>query len=50
MAAGVPIFVSGMSAKARGVSADDLAAKNASFAMPANLVELTFATDRVLTY
>lgn len=50
VAAGVPIFVSKMSAKERGVSADDLAAKNASFAMPANLVELTFAADRVLTY
>ncbi len=48
--AGVPIYVSGMSAKGRGVTEADLAGKNASFAMPAKLVELTFAADRVLTY
>lgn len=48
--AGVPIFVSGMSAKGRGVTDADLEGKNASFAMPAKLVELTFAADRVLTY
>lgn len=48
--AGVPIFVSGMSSKARGVTEADLQGKNASFAMPAKLVELTFAADRVLTY
>jgi predicted peroxiredoxin len=48
--AGVPIFVSGMSAKGRGVTDADLEDKNASFAMPAKLVELTFAADRVLTY
>lgn len=48
--AGVPIYVSGMSAKSRGVTEADLTAKNASFAMPAKLVELTFDADRVLTY
>lgn len=48
--AAVPIFVSGMSAKGRGVSEADLEGKNASFAMPSKLVELTFAADRVLTY
>ena len=48
--AGVPIFVSGMSAKGRGVTEADLDGKNASFAMPSKLVELTFASDRVLTY
>lgn len=48
--AGVPMFVSGMSSKARGVTEADLAGKNASFAMPAKLVELTFDCDRVLTY
>lgn len=48
--AGVPIFVSGMSAKGRGVTEADLKDKNASFAMPTKLVELTFAADRVLTY
>jgi uncharacterized protein len=50
VAAGTAIFVSGMSSKARGVTEDHLAAKNASFAQPAKLVELTFACDRVLTY
>jgi predicted peroxiredoxin len=49
-AAGIPIFVSGMSSKARGVNEADLAGKNASFAMPAKLVELTFSHERVLTY
>lgn len=48
--AGVPIFVSGMSSKARGVTEADLAGKNASFATPGRLVELTFGADRVLCY
>ncbi len=47
---GVPIYVSGMSSKARGVTEDDLANKNATFAMPSRLVELTFEADRVLVY
>lgn len=47
---GVPIYVSGMSSKARGVTEADLANKNATFAMPARLVELSFAADRVLVY
>jgi predicted peroxiredoxin len=46
----VPIHCSGMSSKARGVTEDDITAKNGSFAMPITLVELTFAHDRVLTY
>lgn len=50
VAAGVPIFVSGMSAKGRGVTEADLADKNAEFAMPSKLVELAFEADRVLTY
>ena len=50
VAADVPIFVSGMSSKARGVTEADLAGKHAVFATPAKLVELTFAADRVLTY
>ena len=49
-AAGVPMFVSGMSSKSWGVTEADLSGKNASFAMPAKLVELTFGCDRVLTY
>ncbi len=47
---GVPIYVSGGSSKTRGVSEDDLADKGATFATPAQLVELTFAADRVLCY
>ena len=47
---GAQIFVSGMSAKARGVAEADLGTTRASFAMPDKLVELTFACDRVLTY
>ena len=48
--AGVPIFVSGGSSKARGVTDSDLEGKGAIFAMPAKLVELTFGADRVLCY
>lgn len=48
--AGVPIFVSGMSAKGRGVTEADLVGKNAEFAMPSKLVQLAFEADRVLTY
>ena len=48
--AGVPIFVSGMSAQGRGVTDADIGPKNAAFAMPSKLVELTFAADRVLVY
>jgi hypothetical protein len=47
---GVPIFVSGGSSKTRGVTEADLEAKRALFATPAQLVELTFAADRVLCY
>lgn len=50
VAAGVPIYVSGMSSKARGVTQEDLADKNATFAMPSRLVELAFEADRVLVY
>ncbi len=48
--AGVPIFVSGMSSKGRGVTEADLDGKGASFAMPPELVELVFEADRVLVY
>ncbi len=46
----VPIYVSGMSAKARDMTEADLEGKGATFAMPDKLVELTFAADRVLCY
>jgi predicted peroxiredoxin len=48
--AGVPIYVSGGSSKTRGVLEEDLQNKGATFATPAQLVELTFAADRVLCY
>ncbi|MBW3618926.1 MAG: DsrE family protein [Actinobacteria bacterium] len=48
--AGVEILVSGASSKARGVTDADLEGKNARFATPGELVEVTFASDRVLTY
>jgi predicted peroxiredoxin len=47
---GVPIYVSGGSSKTRGVTEEDIANKGASFATPAQLVELTFAAERVLCY
>jgi len=48
--AGVPIYVSGGSSKTRGVVEEDLENKGAKFATPGQLVELTFAADRVLCY
>jgi predicted peroxiredoxin len=48
--AGVPIFISRSSSGSRGVTEDDLAGKGARFSTPAELVELTFAADRVLCY
>ncbi|MGH8923138.1 MAG: DsrE family protein [Acidimicrobiia bacterium] len=50
VAKGVQIYVSKMSANARGITEADLVSTNATFAAPAKLVELTFAADRVLTY
>jgi predicted peroxiredoxin len=43
-------YVSGMSSKARGVTADDLEGKPAEMAMPKVLVQLAFEADRTLTY
>jgi uncharacterized protein len=48
--AGVPMYVSGMSSQARGVTAADLEGKGLEFSPPGKLVELTFAADRVLCY
>jgi predicted peroxiredoxin len=49
VAAGVPIYLSGMSSKARGVDADG-SALPVEMAPPTKLVQLTFEADRVLTY
>ena len=48
--AGGRFHVSGMSSKARGVTAADLEGKPAEMAMPDRLVELAFEADRTLTY
>jgi uncharacterized protein len=47
--AGASIYASGMSSKARGVSAEELGSP-VEMAMPNRLVQLTFEADRVLTY
>lgn len=47
---GARFYVSGMSAKARGISEADLAGKPAEFAMPDVLVRLAAVADVVLTY
>ena len=43
-------YVSGMSAKARGITEADLANKPAEFAMPTMLVRLALEHDRMFTY
>ena len=49
VAAGVPIFLSGMSSNARGVDGDSLA-DGAEMAPPTRLVELATWADSTLTY
>ncbi|MCY7360201.1 MAG: DsrE family protein [Rudanella sp.] len=48
--AGGRFYVSGMSAKARGVTEADLQGKPAEFAMPTELVRLATENDRMFTY
>ncbi len=48
-AAGVPIYASGMSSQARGVTPGDLPA-SVEMAPPTRLIELLFEADRALTY
>ena len=48
--AGGRFYVSGMSAKARGVTDADLQGKPAEFAMPTVLVQLAAENDRIFTY
>jgi predicted peroxiredoxin len=50
VAAGTPLYASGMSSKARGVVEADLDGKPVEFAMPTRLVQLALEADRVLTY
>ena len=49
-AGGARFYLSGMSAKSRGLSADDIAGKPAELAPPTVLVRLAFEADRTLTY
>jgi predicted peroxiredoxin len=49
-AGGARFYVSGMSAKSRGLGEADLAGKPAEFAMPDVLVRLSLAHDRMFTY
>lgn len=49
-AAGVRFYLSGMSAKSRGLTEADLDGKPAAFAMPNVLVELSLEHDRMFTY
>lgn len=48
--AGGKFYVSGMSAKARGVTEADLGGKPAQFALPDVLVKLATESDRMFTY
>ena len=50
VAAGVGIYVSGISCVTRGVTDKDLEGKKAQKAMPNILVRLTMEADKVLTY
>jgi uncharacterized protein len=48
--AGVKFYLSGMSSKARGVTDADLKDKNAQFAMPKVLLDLSIASDKMFVY
>jgi predicted peroxiredoxin len=49
-AGGARFYVSGMSARARGLGEADLAGKPAEFAMPNVLVRLSLSHDRMFNY
>jgi predicted peroxiredoxin len=49
-AGGATLYASGLSSKARGLTAESLGGLAVTMAPPDTLVELTFAADRVLTY
>jgi hypothetical protein len=50
VAAGARFYVSGMSAKSRGVSDADLAGKPAEFALPQVLIRLSLEHDCMFNY
>jgi predicted peroxiredoxin len=50
VAGGATFYASGMSSKARALTAESLGGLAVTMAPPAKLVELIFAADRALTY
>ena len=50
VAAGVKIYLSGMSAKSRGLTEDDLEGKPYELGLPSDLVRLAVEHDRMFTY
>ena len=50
VAGGARFYASGMSSKARGVTAESLGGMTVTMAPPARLVELAFEADRVISY
>jgi predicted peroxiredoxin len=50
VAGGARLFASGMSSKARGLTADALAGRPVEFSTPDRLVALAFEADRVISY
>ena len=50
VAGGARFYASGMSSKARGLTAESLGALAVIMAPPARLVELAFEADRVISY
>lgn len=48
--AGVPVYASGMSSKARAIDAEAAGGKAVEFVPPDRLVELIMGADRVVTY
>ncbi len=50
VAGGARFYASGMSSKARGVTAESLGGMDVTMAPPARLVELAFEADRVISY
>lgn len=49
-AAGIKVYMSGMSSKSRGLTEQELEGKNFQFAAPADLVRLSVEHDRMFTY
>lgn len=50
MKGGAKFYLSGMSSKARGLTEADLKDKNAVFAMPKVLLDLSIASDKMFIY